>query len=282
MKWHNEKRKINDLIAFEGNPRILTEKQEKDLKKSLKKFDLAEIPAINTDNTILAGHMRLKILQNLGRGEEIIDVRVPDRKLNEQEAKEYLLRSNKNVGEWDYNELANFDISLLEDVGFTPEELTFDGEMQKEAIEDEVPNVDEVEPIAKTGDLWQLGRHRILCGNSTVLTDVEKLMDNQKVNLVLTDPPYGVDYSSKNDFLNSIDKGNRNQTPIQNDAIENYRQFFSDFLSIIPVADYNIFYVFMSGQELHNLRLAFDDCSLKWGGLFNLGEKQPCFRSQRL
>lgn len=88
IKWHTEQRKINDLIPFEGNPRQMTEKQKEDLQKSLEKFDLAEIPAINTDNTIIAGHQRLKIMQLLGRGKEIHDVRVPNRKVTIKELQE--------------------------------------------------------------------------------------------------------------------------------------------------------------------------------------------------
>ena len=264
LKWSTQQRKISDLIPFENNPRHLTEKQAKDLKKSISKFDLAEIPAIDTDNTILAGHMRLKILEQLGRGEEIIDVRVPNRKLTEAEAQEYLLRSNKNTGEWDMDLLSSFDIDLLHDVGFENTDLSFDA-FDNEIVEDEAPVIGEVETRAKLGDIWQLGKHKVMCGDCCLIDNIEKLFDGKQANMVLTDPPYGVNYANKNDFLNNLDKGNHNQTPIQNDAIENYRQFFTDFLSIIPVADYNTFYVFMSGCELHNLRLALDDCDIKWG-----------------
>lgn len=123
LKWHTEKRKVNELLPYEGNPRQMTEKQKKDLEKSLKKFDLVEIPAIDTDNKIIAGHQRIKIMQMLGKGEETIDVRVPNRKLTEEEFKEYNLRSNKNVGEWDWDMLANYDERILEDVGFDEKEL---------------------------------------------------------------------------------------------------------------------------------------------------------------
>lgn len=120
ITWGTEKRKINDLIPHDANPRQMTEKQVKDLKASLEKFNLAEIPAINTDNVILAGHQRLKIMQLLGRGDEIIDVRVPSRTLTESEAKEYCIRSNKNVGEWDWDILANqFEETDLTKWGFS-------------------------------------------------------------------------------------------------------------------------------------------------------------------
>ena len=96
LKWNTEKRKINDLLPYEANPRLMREEQVEQLKQSITKYNLVEIPAINTDNTIIAGHQRLKIMQLLGRGEEEIDVRVPSRKLNKEELEEYLIRSNKN------------------------------------------------------------------------------------------------------------------------------------------------------------------------------------------
>ena len=124
MKWHTEKRRISALVPYEHNPRTLSDKQRADLEKSLHKFDLAEIPAINTDNTRLAGHMRLRILASQGRGDEEIDVRVPDRKLTAKEVQEYNIRSNKNVGSWDTDELANaFDMGDLKEWGFEDGDL---------------------------------------------------------------------------------------------------------------------------------------------------------------
>ena len=124
MKWHTEKRKLKDLHPFESNPRQLSEKQYNELKKSLEKFNLAEIPAINTDNKICAGHQRLKILHELYGKDYEIDVRVPDRKLTDKEFKEYNIRSNKNIGDWDFDILANdFEIDLLKDIGFEDFEL---------------------------------------------------------------------------------------------------------------------------------------------------------------
>ena len=123
LVWHTEKRKIKDLIPYELNPRKLTEEQAEQIKKSLKKFNLVEIPVIDTDNKIIAGHQRIKILLLLGRSDEEIEVRVPNRKLYADEFKEYNLRSNKNTGEWDWNLLAGLDESFLADVGWSSEEL---------------------------------------------------------------------------------------------------------------------------------------------------------------
>lgn len=133
LNWKTEKRKISELIPTEYNPRQLTEKQVKDLKASIEKFNLVEIPVMNLDNTILAGHQRLKILSLLGRGAEEIDVRVPDRQLTKQEADEYLIRSNKNTGGWDWDLLANgFDAEDLVDWGFEKDELMLDTDLGDE------------------------------------------------------------------------------------------------------------------------------------------------------
>lgn len=122
--WHNEKRRVNELIPYEHNPRQMTEKQVEDLKASLQKFNLVEVPAINTDNMILAGHQRMKILQLLGRGDEEIDVRVPSRTLTPDEVREYNIRSNANTGSFDFGVLANsFGFEELVDWGFDKKEL---------------------------------------------------------------------------------------------------------------------------------------------------------------
>lgn len=119
ITWTTEKRTLGQLIPYEHNPRQLTTKQHSDLKASLTKFNLAEIPAINTDNKIVAGHQRTRILLEIEGPEFEIDVRVPSRTLTEAEFKEYLVRSNKNTGEWDMDILANsFDVEDLQEWGF--------------------------------------------------------------------------------------------------------------------------------------------------------------------
>jgi len=142
IMWHTEKRKISDLIPTEGNPRRLTDKQYKDLKKSLNKFDLAEIPAINQDNSILAGHMRLKILAEL-KGDHEIDVRVPNRPLTKKEAEEYLIRSNKNTGEWDMDALSNFDVEDLVEWGFDSLDFGIEDKIKEKEIDEDIDTENE-------------------------------------------------------------------------------------------------------------------------------------------
>lgn len=179
LKWTTVKRRVSDLVPYEGNPRQMTEKQADDLKRSIEKFDLVEIPAIDTDNRIISGHQRLRIMAMLGRGEEEIDVRMPNRKLTEEEFMGYNLRANKNVGEWDWDLLANFDLEMLKDVGFDNKELDKLLNFNPDEKDDEIPEIPE-EPKSKLGDIYQLGQNRIMCGDSTKREDVEKLMDGKK------------------------------------------------------------------------------------------------------
>ena len=207
LVWHTEQRKISDLVPFVGNPRELTEKQAQDLEASLRRFNLVEIPAVNVNQRILAGHQRLKIMQILGRGGEVIDVRMPNRELTEEEEREYLLRSNKNTGQWNDDELANWDEDLLLKVGWTKEELAKMFDLDAGAEEDDVPEPP-VEARTKKGQIFTLGTHRVMCGDSTSGADVALLMDGKKADMVFTDPPYGVSYNKKNEWLNSIGKAN--------------------------------------------------------------------------
>ena len=108
LEWTTEKRKANDLLPLEINPRKISDEKRAQLIKSIEKFNLAEIPAINKDNTIIAGNQRIKALQLIDRGEEMIDVRIPNRLLTKSELKEYALISNTHAGEWDF-EILNME-----------------------------------------------------------------------------------------------------------------------------------------------------------------------------
>lgn len=196
LTWHTESRLVDDLIPYEKNPRTLSDKQRRDLEASITKFNLVEIPAINTDNTVVAGHARLKIMQALGRGQEEIEVRVPNRLLTTSEFKEYLLRSNRNTGSWDYELLKSFDTSFLLDIGFDDGDLSdiWDDVLQLEDdIFDEDKAVKEAEKTdIKTGDMFALGNHRLVCGDSTDKEVVARLLGEQKIQTVYCDPPYNI------------------------------------------------------------------------------------------
>lgn len=259
LTWHTEQRKISDLIPFADNPRRLTDKQAKDLKKSLEKFGLVEIPAIDTDNKIIAGHQRLKIMALLERGEEMIDVRVPNRKLTDQEFLEYNLRSNKNTGEWDFDILANWDEGLLNDVGFDAElDKIFSKSISADA--DDVPEPRKETDI-KTGYIFKLGNHRVMCGDSTDAEQVAKLMDGKKADMVFTDPPYNVAYGESKNPRHHIRE-------IANDKMStgSWVEFNQKIIDIIK-ANYtggDIYVWGASGPEGMRQRLQLCDAGFHW------------------
>ncbi len=187
--------KSNDLIMAEYNPRQLTKDQYSQLKDSITRFGLVDPLIVNKNkerkNILVGGHQRFKIAKEMGI-DEIPCVEVD---LTLDAEKELNIRLNKNVGEWDYDALANyFDVGELTDWGFSNDELQFyeDEPVQGLIDDDEIPEVEEA--ITKEGDLWILGEHRVLCGDATEKIDVDLLMKGQKADMVFTDPPYGVDY----------------------------------------------------------------------------------------
>ena len=186
---------IDELIFAEYNPRQLTKDQYQGLKDSITRFGLVDPVIINKhkerDNIIVGGHQRVKIAKDLGY-KEVPCVEV---NLTPEKERELNIRLNKNTGEWDWDSLANyFDVSDLLEWGFTDDELQFEPELVEGRIDDdEIPEVEEA--ITKSGDLWLLGEHRVLCGDSTKEGDVEALMGQEKADMVFTDPPYNANYN---------------------------------------------------------------------------------------
>jgi len=199
LTWVTEKRMVAKLIPNEKNPRVMSPKQIEDLKRSLQKFNLVEIPVIDTENKVLAGHQRLMVLKLLGRENEIIEVRIPNRKLSQKEYDQYLLTSNRVHGDWDWGKLAeNFNIDLLVDSGFDDADLShlFDDL----AVEDDEFDINKElnkikKPKSKTGDIYQLGNHRIICADSTDPEIIKKLVGKEKIDMIYQDPPYNIGLS---------------------------------------------------------------------------------------
>lgn len=199
--WHTEKRIVKSLITYKDNPRYMPDFQDKQLIKSLKIYNLVEIPAIDLDGTLIAGNQRVRIMMKLGRGNEEIDVRVPNRKLTKEEFEKYNLISNRLSGEWNYEILKNFEIGTLLESGFDDSDLShiFDEVL---SVEDDEFRVDEEldkirDPKTKHGDLIILGNHRLLCFDSTEPKAINKLVGDYKINMLNYDPIYniGLDYN---------------------------------------------------------------------------------------
>ncbi|MFA6466762.1 MAG: DNA modification methylase [Patescibacteria group bacterium] len=246
LKWHTVPKRVNDLVPQDINPRTISDKQMSDLKKSLKRYNLVEIPAIDLDGKILAGHQRIKALQLLGRGEELIDIRIPNRPLTKKESDSYLIASNALGGEWDFEKLKSFDLDLLVDIGFDQVDLShlWDNNLE---VKDEDFDVDEEikkikEPKTKLGDLIHLGPHKLLCGSSSDTKNLKRLFGNEKASMIYSDPPYNINlnYSKgiggKNDY-----GGNVNDSR----TYEEYRNFIKETLVValsITKSNCHIFY----------------------------------------
>lgn len=163
------------------------------LKKSIDEFDLVEPLVMNKrGNVLISGHQRLKILKE--RGDTEIEVSVVD--LSPERERALNIALNKIRGDWDLPKLSellkNIDDELKDITGFDAEEIDELLGFKEEVLEDNFKGEIPEEPISKPGDLWLLGNHRLLCGDSTSFADVEKLMNGTKVNCVITSPPYAM------------------------------------------------------------------------------------------
>tara|TARA_R110001592_G_scaffold268269_3_gene534519 strand:- start:35369 stop:36643 length:1275 start_codon:yes stop_codon:yes gene_type:complete len=269
LKWTTESRKIKDLVPYEYNPRKLTESRKAKLQESLQYFDLAEIPAINLDNVIIAGHQRIKVLMEMGRGEEMIDVRVPSRQLTEVEFKKYNITSNLPTGFWDRDILdeAFGDIDLAA-LGLDVDniEVPDTEEVLIDLVNEEEGEVDP-EPrknvISVLGDLYEFQSiskkisHRIHCADSRDSDAVAKLLNGNKLDLVHTDPPYNVDYTG----------GTKEALKIQNDKMssDKFYLFLYEFYvtTSIFMKEGAAFYIWHADSEGHNFRGALINAGLK-------------------
>lgn len=209
---------INDLKPAEYNPRQATAKQEQHLKESLRKFGVVEpiLVNMNIDRKfiIIGGHFRVRELKKLGH--KTVPCVIVD--LNLENEKELNIRLNKNTGEFDFDMLANnFDIDELKDWGFEDFELGMGEVLEAEEDDYEIP--DEIKTDIVTGDLFEIGEHRLLCGDSTSFDDVKKLMGDEKADMVFTSPPYNINsgmYETYKDNLKSDEYINFNLEVIKN------------------------------------------------------------------
>lgn len=265
LEWYTEKRKVSELVPYEFNPRSITEEKLQKLKESLEKFNLVEIPAINLDNTIIAGHQRICALFTIGRGDELIDVRVPNRQLTESELKEYNLRSNINVGEWDVEMLTeHFSEFNFDDLGLNLEDFdlpvdVLDSPEQEQEFDVELPP----EPKTKTGDIYEFISkqknitHRLICGDSTKSETYQALLQDSKFNLIVTDPPYNVDYQGST----------KDKLKIENDSMSDsdFKTFLYLFYqeAFIHAAEGCPIYVWHADSEGANFRSSLKDAGWK-------------------
>lgn len=218
---------VEDLKPYEKNNKKHEDFDIGEIAKSISKYEMIDPVGIwGKDNTIVEGHGRVLACKQLGI-DKVPCIRLDH--LTDEQRREYAIVHNKSseLALYDFDnladELADLDLSDFDfDFG-----IDTDAEEEKEILEDEAPEVDEEnEPITKLGDIWQLGRHRLMCGDSTDKETVELLMNGNKADMVFTDPPYGYNYKSNG----------RTKTP-KFDVIKNDDKILDFFPCIQAVCD---------------------------------------------
>ena len=265
---------VDKLIPYARNSRTHNDEQVAQIMASIKEFGFTNPILIGSDNVIIAGHGRLLAAQRLGMTEVPVIV-LPD--LTETQRRALVIADNRialNAG-WDEKMLAleigelkdeDFDLTNL---GFTDDELTAlenFGEIQDtgNTEDDEVPEAP-VEPTSKHGDVWQLGNHRLMCGDTTMIDDFKKLMQNDVADMIFTDPPYNVNYgATMKDKLRYHTSPNHGRTIMNDNLGEDFEQFLYDACTNMLMYCKGAAYVCMSSSELHTLYSAFVKAGGKW------------------
>lgn len=255
---------VSELIPYVRNARTHSEAQVSQIAASIREFGFLSPILVAEDNTILAGHGRLAAALKLGLKKVPC---VKENHLTETQKRAYIIADNKlslNAG-WD-NELLAVELSELEGADFNLDLLGFDEaelsgifDADKDVSDDDFDVEKELEEpcFSKTGDMWTLGKHRVICGDATKLETFKTLLEDTKVNLVVTDPPYNVNYEGA-------------AGKIKNDNMENdkfYQFLFNSFVNMEQaMADDASIYVFHADTEGLNFRKAFQDAGFYLSG----------------
>ena len=215
---------INTIKPYENNPRKLKDSAIEKVAMSLKEYGFRQPIVVDKDKIIVAGHTRYRASKKLGLKE--VPITVVDN-LTPEQINAYRIADNRTAeeSEWD-NELLKMEIKDLESKDFKLDLLGFNEDQLNDLLfeekqgltdEDEIPEAPE-EPITKLGDIWKLGNHRLLCGDSTFIDNIDLVTKKEKVDMVFTDPPYNIDY-----------QGVKEKRKIKNDKMDD--ESFVDFLT---------------------------------------------------
>jgi len=210
---------IKLIKANPNNPRLIKDEKFAKLVKSIKDFpQMLELRPIvvNDDMVVLGGNMRLKACKEAGLNEVPV---IKASSLTPEQQKEFIIKDNVGFGEWDWEMIANqWDAEQVTDWGLDIPDFKIEAEAQEDDYE--IP--DEVQTDIVLGDLFEIGEHRLLCGDSTKRGDAERLMNGKFAEMLFTDPPYNVDYVGKT----------KDKLKIENDNIKDFQGFLNDaFLS---------------------------------------------------
>lgn len=232
---------IEEIKPNPNNPRLIKDDKFKKLVQSLKDFpEMANVRPIvvNQDMIILGGNMRFKAMKEAKWKQ--VPVEVVD--WDEAKQKEFIIKDNVGFGEWDWDDLANnWDAEELDKWGLDVPEFEA---RQEEAVEDDYEIPDEIKTDIVLGDLFEIGEHRLLCGDSTDSDAVARLMNGELADMCHTDPPYNIDYEG----------GSKKREKIANDKLDDFPKFLYDVYTTISTAlkKGGVIYVWHASSETHN------------------------------
>jgi len=246
-----------------NNPRVIKDDKFKKLVQSIKDLpEMAEVRpvVVNTDMVVLGGNMRLKAMREAGWKD--VPIQVVD--WDEDKQRQFIIKDNVSGGEWDWDMLANeWDTEELQDWGLDLPD--FDNGKELEAEEDDYEMPDEVQTDIVLGDLFEIGPHRLLCGDSTDSDAVAKLMDGQKADMVFTDPPYNVAFNGRSGKFDVI----------KNDDLpeKEFEDLINGFVSVLNILNPNVYYVWCNWKFYGILqrKLDFKACIVWAKNAFGLG-----------
>lgn len=250
---------VNSIFPYDRNSRTHSDQQIKQIEASISEFGFTNPILIDADGVIIAGHGRLVAAKNLGiRMAPCIRLGY----LTEEQKRAYVIADNKLAENAGWNiDLLRLEVADLSAAGYSLDLLGFDSKDIDQMLkhvdgtvgltdEDDVPEIDD-EIISKTGDIWHLGRHKIICGSSTNPLDVSKLLGDVKPNLMVTDPPYGVEYDAS--WREKLDLGNVAKGKVLNDHIADW----SDAYRLFPG---DVAYVWHASLKTHIVAESLVNC----------------------
>ncbi len=250
-----EYRDITSLRNWDKNPRGIKKDKFEELKKRISRFGQIKPLIVTEDGEVLGGNMRLRAMKELNVAKAWVSIVQPK---TEAEKIEIALTDNEEMGYYEDQAVAELIAQYKDDIDLTkyaihlkqPETLAeILQRFSPEPVEDDVPAVEDV-AVSKLGEVYELGRHRVMCGDSTNIEDVEKLMGEQRADLLLTDPPYNVEYVGKT----------KDALTIKNDKMEDggFLQFLTDaFTTMFMFAKEGAsFYIWHADSEGYNFRTA--------------------------
>ena len=254
--------KLSVIKSNPSNPRSIKDEKFEKLKQSIKDFpQMMELRPMVVDETmtLLGGNMRFKALQDLGYKEIPENWLKKASELTEEQKKEFIIKDNVGFGEWEWEQLANeWDVEQLAEWGLDIPDYAI---APPEAEEDDYEIPDTIETDIVLGDLFEIGEHRLLCGDSTDSDEYVKLMGKEAFDLIVTDPPYNVDYTGKTKKALKIENDKKSDL--------DFKEFlYNHFVSIgISSKQGAVYYIFQPDKQIHNFLNSFIEAGNKYSGL---------------